>query len=286
MKMLSRKTRGIIQLFRPELPFSAGICVVLGEIVVLGGFPTIREIMLGFVCGFFISGSALVSNDYFDLEVDKVNSPGRPLPSGAVSPSEALLLAAVAMLIGLTASFAISVQALILSLVFGVVGILYNWRYKQAGLPGNLMVAASVAITFILGGLAVGHPFNKIVWFFSLTAFLIDLGEEIAGDAMDIEGDKLRTSKSIAITLGRDVALRISCAVFLILSLISFIPYLFGWLGITYLIIISFADCITVFSAVKLLKSQTPDEGRRYMRWIYIGALFGMLAYIVAQFFA
>ena len=284
--MLSRKIKGIVQLFRPELPFSAGVCVVLGEVVALGGFPSARETILGFVCGFFISGSALVSNDYFDLEVDKVNSPDRPLPSGAVSPAETILLAAVAMIIGLAASFAISIPALILSIVFGLVGVLYNWRFKQEGLLGNLMVASSVAITFILGGLAVGRPFSAIVLFFSLTAFLVDFGEEVAGDAMDIEGDKKRASKSLAIMRGKDMALRISGTVFFILVLISFIPYILGWLGITYLIIISLSDCITIFSTVKLLKSKTPEEGRRYMRWIYIGALFAMLAFIVAQFFA
>jgi geranylgeranylglycerol-phosphate geranylgeranyltransferase len=283
--MPSKKIKGLIQLFRPELPFSAGICVLLGEIVALGGFPSFREAILGFMCGFFISGSALVSNDYFDLEVDRINSPDRPLPSGAVSPSEAIFLAALAMLIGLAASFAISIQAFILSVIFGAVGILYNWRYKQAGLLGNLMVASSVAITFILGGLAVGQPFNKIVWFFSLTAFLIDLGEEIAGDAMDIEGDKQRSSKSIAIMYGKDFALRISSAIFFLVVLISFIPYLFGWLGITYLVFIFCADIITIFSTVKLLKSQTPEEGRKYMRWIYVGATIGMVAYIVAQIF-
>jgi geranylgeranylglycerol-phosphate geranylgeranyltransferase len=283
--MPSKKIKGLIQLFRPELPFSAGICVLLGEIVALGGFPSFREAILGFMCGFFISGSALVSNDYFDLEVDRINSPDRPLPSGAVSPSEAIFLAALAMLIGLAASFAISIQAFILSVIFGAVGILYNWRYKQAGLLGNLMVASSVAITFILGGLAVGQPFNKIVWFFSLTAFLIDLGEEIAGDAMDIEGDKQRSSKSIAIMYGKDFALRISSAIFFLVVLISFIPYLFGWLGITYLVFIFCADIITIFSTVKLLKSQTPQEGRKYMRWIYVGATIGMVAYIVAQIF-
>ena len=285
MTMLSRKIGGLIQLFRPELPFSAGICVLLGEIVALEDFPSLHAGLLGFMCGFLISGSALVSNDYFDLEVDKVNAPDRPLPSGVVSPLEALLLAAVAMFIGLTASYIISVEALILSAIFGAVGVLYNWRYKQTGLAGNLMVASSVAITFILGGLVVGRPFNKIVLFFNLTAFLIDLGEEIAGGAMDIEGDKQRDSNSIAIKYGKGFALRISGAVFFLLVLISFVPYLFGWLGITYLIIISLADAITIFSTVKLLGSKTPAEGRRYMRWIYIGALIAMLAYITAQFF-
>jgi len=286
MTILNKKIKGIIQLFRPELPFSAGVCVVLGEIVALGSFPSIREAALGFVCGFFISGSALVSNDYFDLEVDKINAPQRPLPSGMVSPTEALILAAVAMLIGLAAAYAVSIPALILSIVFGAVGVLYNWRYKQAGLLGNLMVASSVGITFILGGLAVDQPFNPIVWFFSLTAFLIDFGEEIAGDAMDIEGDKKRDSKSIAILRGKKFALRISGGAFLLVFLISFIPYFMGWLGLTYLVTICLANVITLFSTVRLLRSQTPEDGRKYMRFIYIGATFGMLAYIIAQFFA
>jgi geranylgeranylglycerol-phosphate geranylgeranyltransferase len=149
-----------------------------------------------------------------------------------------------------------------------------------------LMVASSVGITFILGGLAVGQPFNPIVWFFSLTAFLIDFGEEIAGDAMDIEGDKKRDSKSIAIRRGKKFALRISAGAFFLVFLISFIPYFMGWLGITYLVTICVANVVTLFSTVKLLKSQTPAEGRKYMRFIYMGATIGMLAYILAQFLA
>lgn len=286
MTVLNRKLKGLIQLFRPELPFSAGVCVFLGEIVALGGFPSIREAVLGFACGFFISGSALVSNDYFDLEVDKVNAPQRPLPSGMVSPTEALLFAAFTMLVGLAAAFAISVPAFVISVIFGIIGVLYNWKYKQAGLLGNLMVASSVGITFILGGLAVGQPFNPIVWFFSLTAFLIDFGEEIAGDAMDIEGDKKRDSKSIAIRYGKQFALRISAGAFVLVFLINFVPYFMGWLGLTYLVTICAANTITLFSTVKLLKSQTPAEGRKYMRFIYMGALMGMLAYILAQFLA
>jgi len=216
--------------------------------------------------------------------VDKVNAPQRPLPSGIVSPAEALLFAAFTMLAGLVAALAISVPAFVISVIFGAIGILYNWKYKQAGLLGNLMVASSVGITFILGGLAVGQPFNPIVWFFGLTAFLIDFGEEIAGDAMDIEGDKKRASKSIAIVRGKKFALRISAGTFLLVFLISFIPYFMGWLGIVYLFTICAANAITLISTFKLLKSQTPAEGRKYMRFIYIGATLGMLAYILAQF--
>ena len=52
------------------------------------------------------------------------------------------------------------------------------------------MVSFSVGMTFVFGGITVGKPFEIIVWFFVIITMLIDLGEEIAVDTMDIEGDR------------------------------------------------------------------------------------------------
>ena len=281
--MFNKKLRGVIQIFRPELPFAAGVCVLLGEIVALGGFPPLREAVLGFASVFFISGSAIILNDYFDLEVDKVNAPDRPLPAGLVSPFEALVLTAITIFIGLAASFSIGIPAFLLCVVAGLVGILYNWKFKEAGLLGNLMVSTSAAMTFILGGVAVGEPWNKIVWCFAMIAFFIDLGEEIAGDAMDMEGDKKRGSRSIAIVRGRSFALVISSLLFGLVVLISFIPVIFGWLGAGYLLMMFIMDTLIVVFTIRLLKSKTSAEGVQSMRGIYLGALVGMLAFIIGQ---
>ena len=281
--MFNKKLRGVIQIFRPELPFAAGVCVLLGEIVALGGFPPLREAVLGFASVFFISGSAIILNDYFDLEVDKVNAPDRPLPAGLVSPFEALVLTAITIFIGLAASFSIGIPAFLLCVVAGLVGMLYNWKFKEAGLLGNLMVSTSAAMTFILGGVAVGEPWNKIVWCFAMIAFFIDLGEEIAGDAMDMEGDKKRGSRSIAIVRGRSFALVISSLLFGLVVLISFIPVIFGWLGAGYLLMMFIMDALIVVFTIRLLKSKTSAEGVQSMRGIYLGALVGMLAFIIGQ---
>ena len=271
--LLTKKVRGIIQLFRPELPFAAGICVVLGEIVALGGFPSIRECILGFICGFFISGSAIVLNDYFDLEVDKINTPGRPMAAGIISPTEAIVLTVLSGMIGLSASFDLGLPAFFLCVIFWVIGCLYNWKLKEAGLLGNLMVSSSVGITFILGGMAVGDPWNKIVWCFAWMAFFIDLGEEIAGDAMDIEGDKKRASRSIAIVRGRRFALTVSGSLFGLVILISLLPVFFGWMGMSYLVLILITDALIIVFTRHLLKSKTSGQGRYAMRGIYPQAL-------------
>ncbi len=282
--MISKKIKGTIQLFRPELPFAAGVCVVLGEIIALEGFPPMRELLLGFICGFFLSGSALTLNDYFDIEVDKINTPQRPIPAGLLTPSEAIWLTGIATLIGLTTALLIGPLAFVLGIVFWGIGVLYNWRYKAYGLWGNLMVAASVGTTFLLGGIAMGQPLNKVVWFFGLIAFLIDLAEEIAGDAMDMEGDRKRRSKSIALTLGRDMALRITALLFVLVALLSYVPFVLGWMEVSYLLLVCAINIAVIFFTIRLLKSQTSEEGRSAMRGIYLSILFGILVFNGVQF--
>jgi geranylgeranylglycerol-phosphate geranylgeranyltransferase len=281
----NRKIKGAIQLFRPDLSFAAGICVIVGEIIALGSFPSTRCLFYGFVCGFFISSSALILNDYFDLEVDRINAPNRPLPSGIISPPEVIALTFIVIFLGLVASVVISMYALIISIILLIIGILYNWKLKETGLPGNFMVSLSVATTFILGGIVVGDPWNKIVLTFSAMSFFFDLGEEIAADVMDIDGDKKRNSKSIAIIMGRKVALSISSVLFSVVIFISFIPIRFRWLGISYLIMILIADAIIFLFAFKLLRSKTSQEGRFCIKQIYRGALLGLLAFIISKLF-
>ena len=145
--MIHTKISAAIRILRPELALSAGVCVVAGQVLTLGRLPAWQLALAGFICGFALSASALVLNDLFDLEVDKVNQPDRPLPSGAITPAEVIGLDVLVSLAGLAAAASISMSALAIAVVFWLIGIAYNWRGKQTGLPGNLMVSASVAVT-------------------------------------------------------------------------------------------------------------------------------------------
>ena len=103
---------------------------------------------------------------------------------------------------------------------------------------------------------------------------------------MDIEGDWKRGSKSIAIRLGKNAALRILSFFFAFVILVSFVPYIFCWLGIGYLVIIFLMDLAIIIFTIRPLKSQRSEEGRFYIRRIYLVALFGLLAFWLGRFLA
>jgi geranylgeranylglycerol-phosphate geranylgeranyltransferase len=107
--------------------------------------------------------------------------------------------------------------ALALAVVMWTVSNLYNWRYKEAGLLGNMMIGLCLTRLFILGGVAVGQLDNPMVWTFGASVFVFDLGEEIAGGAMDMEGDRERSRGALHWYTGKLMlcAFQIYCSVYL-----------------------------------------------------------------------
>ena len=276
------KIKGLIKLLRFELPVSAGFCVVMGQMLALGEFASIPVTVFGFASVFLISASILVLNDYFDVETDQINVPSRPIPSGLVSPAEALFFSLILLSIGLLLSYLINITVLLISIMLAIVGFLYNRYFKKSGLPGNLMVSFSVGMTFIYGGASVGLLFHKMALYFGLIAALIDLGEEIAADAMDTKGDRLINSNSLAIKFGESAAIKISVAIFFFVILLSFIPFILNWFPAIYMIPIGIMDISIAYPALLLFKSKN-EEGRRFIRWIYLGAISGIIVFIVMR---
>jgi geranylgeranylglycerol-phosphate geranylgeranyltransferase len=196
-----------------------------------------------------------------------------------ITPSEVMALGLGTAILGLAAAAAFGPPAFWLSLIIWLLGFLYNWRLKAAGLWGNLIVAASVGFTFILGGMIVGRPWSPIVWIFALIALVFDLAEEIAGDAMDAEGDRQRGSHSLALVYGRQVALRISAALFGLVVVLTLLPW--SGLGLAYRIPIVLTDLLIVFFVFRLLRSRTPGAGRSAMRGLYLSGSLGLLAFLI-----
>ncbi len=280
--MTKDKLVGLFRLFRFELSFTAGTCVLLGELLALGSLPSLSQAAFSFLSFFFISATALILNDYFDIETDRINAPSRPLPAGLVTKAEVVVLAIIVALLGFFFSSMIGVGAFVIVFLVWIIGVLYNWRLKKSGLLGNLFVGFSVAMTFIFGGIVVGNPFEEIVWYLAITTMLVDLGEEIAADSLDVEGDRKTGSRSLAVLFGPRKAMRIAASVFGIVVAGSSVPFIFGWLEWYYLPPIAIFDIIVILSARNLLDIQIPNRINDIRR-IYLAGLGMILALMIIK---
>lgn len=280
--MTRARLLGLFRLFRLELPLSAGTCVVLGQLLASRALPPAGDIVLGFLGIFFLSATALILNDYFDYEVDRINAPERPLPSGQVTRPAALGLSVAVAALGLVCAGLIGTTPLLVATVVWLIGVAYNWRLKRTGLPGNLLVAVSVGLTFVYGGIIAGRPSDPIVWWFGLLAFLFDLAEEILADAMDVEGDRRIGSRSLAIVLGPRNALRVGAGVFAGVILVSLFPFTRGWFDRVDLIPILLMDAVILYGTARLL-SPSVRHPRRYIRGIYLGGSVSVLLFVLLR---
>lgn len=225
----------------------------------------------------------MISNDYFDLDVDRINHPQRPLASGRISVRELMILTSLFSVAGFVTSVSLGPLAVAFAVIIWIVAISYNWRYKETGLLGNIMVALSVAWFFIFGGVTVGGMTNGLVWTFAALAFIFDLGEEIASDAMDMEGDEKRSTMTIARIYGKMYALRVSSFLFALFVIVSFLPFVTGWFSSSYLVVFVPMDLVALYLVMKLLTSQTVEKGRARLRQLYLAMVFFVIAFVAIR---
>ena len=201
------------------------IIAVIGAEVLAGGPPDIHVAALSVITPIFLSMSAFAINDYFDVNVDRANKKRRPLVTGELKPSEALVVAAVSMAIGIVGGLLLNEYCFIIAVIFGVLSILYSYRLKDIPLVGNSYVAFSMAIPFVFGNYVMTYKlFDSVVLIFFLI-FISGLGREIYGTIRDFEGDRKRRALTIPMLIGRQAATYLGFLLYLVAVAIS--VYLF-----------------------------------------------------------
>ena len=94
---------GFITITRPINSFVAGLAAIVAYLIDTG--TVIPESLLLFFIVALITAAGNVINDFFDAEIDAINRPDRPIPSGAVSRGAARGFAVMLFLAGILVSF-------------------------------------------------------------------------------------------------------------------------------------------------------------------------------------
>jgi geranylgeranylglycerol-phosphate geranylgeranyltransferase len=214
---------GFFRLIRLANVAMMALGAVIGGLLAAGAAAfepgAVAPLALAALAAMAIGAGANAINDVFDLPIDRVNRPARPLPAGDVSPRGARLAWAALSLLGIV--LAALVSWLHVAIAAASVGLLYVYsaRLKRQPGTGNLAVAAVIGLALPFGGLAVlpapALPGPLLAG--ALFAAVTTLAREVIKDVEDAPGDALEGARTLPVVMGVPAA----CAVAAGLTLAS-----------------------------------------------------------------
>jgi geranylgeranylglycerol-phosphate geranylgeranyltransferase len=273
------KLGGLVEITRPVNSVMLGLAIIVGA-AVTGGASILGSpltLLLSFVTGFCMAGAAMAINDYYDREIDAVNEPGRPIPSGRVTPGEAVALTAALSVFGLGASYMISLSVTLVAAFSWVVMILYSAWGKRTGFPGNLMVSVCISLPFIFGGLITGSILSSL--YFGLMAFLSNTGREVTKGIVDAEGDRGAGVNTVAVSKGPRTASVVASAFYVVAVVSSLIPPALGLVSAWYLPFVAVTDLGLLYSAYSLVNEPTRENSRAVKNRVLYLMLVGLVGF-------
>ena len=272
------KAVGLLEMARVPNCIMMGIAVIIGEFMSLGPTLAFYPVLTGFLVGFVLVAGSMAINDILDIEIDAINNPARPIPSGRVSKDQAAVFAAVSLVIGLLLALMLSILNLLIATAAVALMLYYNRFGKKTGLPGNAVVSANLAIPFIFGG-AIGGV-NMTLLIFALLAFLAGMGREIIKGMADVAGDSKRGVRTVAVAKGLGVASKAG-ALFLVLAVVlSAAPIAFRMVSWLYIPIVLVCDVGFLYSAYSIVKRPSPQNAVKSKNQALVWMLLGLIAFI------
>lgn len=258
---MSNRFKGFFLLTRPLNSLIAFLSIFIGGFIT-GTIQPLSKLLLACLSGALITGGANAINDYFDLEIDRVNKPKRPLPAGLVSPRQAYGFSLLLFGAGILVSVLIHLPGFVIAMLTSLMLYAYSWRLKRTVLWGNLTVAFISGLAFVYGGLAVGRTREALV--VGAFAFFYHLSREIIKDAEDVEGDRKDGVVTLPIRYGIPAALSVATGVILCLILLTVWPYWAGLFSIRYLLVVLFGvDGFLIYALFSIWRHpETKNLGR------------------------
>lgn len=245
---------GFIIITRPVNSFVAGLAAIVAYLIDTG--TVIPESLLLFFIVALITAAGNVINDFFDAEIDAINRPDRPIPSGAVSRGDARRFAVTLFLAGILVSFFTNSLCIGIAIFNVLLLIAYAAKLKSTPLIGNIVVAYISASIFLFGGALNGlDGLVRIIPIAAITFFAM-LSRELLKDAEDVEGDRAGGADTVPIRIGIKKTSEFALITTVLAVAASFIPYF--WWGAWYLGGIIAVDIIIIIAALRGLNCETP----------------------------
>ena len=198
-------------LLAPALGFASGAVTAAGaaprepwsEALVL--YP-----LIGLTMAAVLNAASNGLNQLYDLEIDRINKPKRPLPSGRLAVREAWLFTiatyALALILAWFVAPAGRRECFWIVLVATAITVLYSvppFRTKRLGIWANVTIAIPRGVLLkVAGWSAVKTIFGVEPWFIGAVFGLFLLGASTTKDFTDMEGDARGGCRTLPLAYG------------------------------------------------------------------------------------
>ena len=213
---------------------------------------------------FFATGAGNTINDVFDVKIDEVNKPHRPIPSGRISVENArnyaFLLFAIAIILSFIVSYMInSIWIAVIVVIACIIMYFYARNLKAMPLVGNITVAVLTGFCFVIAGTVVSAALDSTYYLhvsiiLGLFATFMTLAREIVKDMEDIEGDKLEGARTFPI------------------------------FNMLYMVIMVVPIIIFLYSAYSLKLNPPEETCAKVSKYLKIAMMISFLAFVLGSF--
>lgn len=216
----------VVRFARPFTLLAPAIGMVSGGVAALGfdgAFaPTaddLRNVALGALMAALLNVASNGVNQIYDLEVDRINKPDRPLPSGALSLGEAWAVTLVAYVAAFATAWAVNLPLFAVVVLTAALTYAYSgppFRTKRHWLLANVTIATPRGFLLPLAGWiavrgAAGFTdatLPRDAWLLAAASGLFIVGAASTKDFADMEGDRAGGCITLPVRFGVPAAAR------------------------------------------------------------------------------
>lgn len=255
------------------------------------------------IASVLIAAGGYVINDYFDLNIDRINKPDKLVVDQVIKRRWAILWHLGFSISGLLLSYVVSVKVgnYLIFLCNAITIVLlwfYSTTFKKQLLVGNVVISALTGWVILVMYLAI-TPFRilsdhheniqvysrvyKYAVLYAGFAFIISLIREVVKDMEDIEGDRRYGCKTMPIVWGIP-ATRLFVSVWLIVLLGALLVIqlyalqLKWWWSVLYSLVLLIFPLVKLFK--KLWEAINPSDFHKLsslLKWIMLSGIVSML---------
>ncbi|PIU12930.1 MAG: digeranylgeranylglyceryl phosphate synthase [Hadesarchaea archaeon CG08_land_8_20_14_0_20_51_8] len=277
-----------VELVRPLNCMLAGLAVLIGVFIIgesarvpWTSYEFVRA-ALAFAAAVLIAGAGNAVNDYFDRNIDKVNRPKRPIPSGRVEPSTALNISQAMFALGILLVIPINWECVIIAALNSLILASYAARLKRIGIAGNIAIGYLVGSTFIFGGLVIGEL--QVASILAAMAVLATVGRELIKDIEDMKGDRANKIVTIPLRYGTRKAAALATAFIAAAIVLAPLPRILysSIFGSVYLGVATVSIVVFIAAAALILGAQDKATAANASLACKVAMGIGLLAFLVA----